>query len=118
MIRLASKTCRKCAGTGIVPVDGGHEFNPCRKCDGTGMIRGGVRRVAHVDDPQIGDVVVELREDGVYLRRKGKRTVYGPLSFYGLFMAGARQYAELRRLEKKGRALGRGRRKLSRRGKI
>ncbi len=114
MKRLTSTACPKCGGAGF------NGLEKCRRCKGTGRIPASVKRVAHVDDPQIGDVVVDLREDGVYIRRKGKRTVYGPLSFYGLFMAGARQYAELRRLEAKGRKAGQAvaRRKRVRRGGI
>jgi len=120
MKRLTSKACPKCDGTGHGAFDSSNRAGDCKRCDGTGRIPDSVKRVAHVEDPQIGDVVIELRENGVFIRRKGKRTVYGPLSFLGLFMAGARQYAELRRLEAKGRKAGRAtaRRKRIRRGGI
>lgn len=40
-----------------------------------------------------GPLVVTLTAEGVYLRRKGTRTTYGPLAYGKLFLDGARLYA-------------------------
>lgn len=70
-----------------------------------------VRR--EITDQRRGDLVIILAEEGVYMRKKGKRTTYGPIS-YGLVMLQGEKMAgdQLRREraeKKKLRRITRGR---------
>lgn len=46
-----------------------------------------------VDTGRFGDVIVTMREEGLYLRQKGRRTQYGPLSWAGLYVQAAEKTA-------------------------
>jgi hypothetical protein len=50
---------------------------------------------------RFGDVVVELRQEGLYLRKKGTRTAYGPQSWDGLMVRGADLHAQQTRSRQK-----------------
>lgn len=61
-------------------------------------------------DPRTGHVIT-LAAEGIYIRERGKRITYGPISYGYLLLHGARQYvleqkrekAEARRLKRLGR---------------
>lgn len=38
--------------------------------------------------------VIELTREGIYIREKGRRTKYGPITYSHVFMIGARMKAE------------------------
>ncbi len=38
--------------------------------------------------------VIELTHEGIYIREKGRRTKYGPITYSHVFMLGARMKAE------------------------
>ena len=38
--------------------------------------------------------VIELTREGIYIREKGRRTKYGPITYSHVFMLGARMKAE------------------------
>jgi len=117
MQKIRSKPCPACDGTG----DAGAGYPSglrCSKCKGSGRIPGRVARVFR--DPQHErEIVIEMREEGLYVREKGRRTTYGPLSPYGILAAGARQYVKAQQEFKRGarQAARQARRKTTRRGR-
>ncbi len=103
MIRIASKPCPRCDGTGAAQNDTDRvRDGRCVKCKGSGRLPGRVRRI--LDDPtHERPIVIEVRAEGVYVREQGRRTTYGPLTPYGLLAAGARLYVRARDAERAAR---------------
>lgn len=83
------RTCPKCRGA--ARIDNGDGEIPCPRCKGVGTVYPHVRRETRTGE------VIELRADGLYVREKGRRTWYGPISYGKLLLAGARQYVEERK---------------------
>lgn len=54
--------------------------------------RGRCRREVQLASTERG--VIELVREGVMIREKGRRTVYGPITYTHIFMIGARMKAE------------------------
>jgi hypothetical protein len=95
-IAIKSKPCPACDGTGEAINGSGLR---CPKCKGSGRRPGRVARVFR-DPKNERPIVIELREEGLYVREHGRRTTYGPLSPGGILLAGARLYVEAKRQEK------------------
>lgn len=57
------------------------------------------KKVSRVVETRLdGPLVVTLAPEGVYVRQKGRRTVYGPIGYGKLYLDGARLYvAEVKR---------------------
>ena len=96
MTRLTYRECPECRGSGQVSEQGGPIR--CWKCDGTGRVPMKVRR--EVQGSLTERLIVELRPEGVFVREKGRRIWYGPISYGKLLLDGARMYVEAKKREK------------------
>ena len=106
MQSISSKPCRTCEGTGLVSVGDWSGGTTCPKCKGTGRLPGRVARVFR-DPKHEREIVIEMRAEGLYVREKGRRIVYGPLSPFGILAAGARLYVRAKEQEKAGKRAAR-----------
>jgi hypothetical protein len=57
-------------------------------------LKPGQRLKREVQDVRRGDLVITLADEGIFMRHKGKRTTYGPIS-YGLVMLQGEKMAAL-----------------------
>ena len=53
-----------------------------------------------VSDLRRGDLVITLAEEGIFMRQKGKRTTYGPISYGLVMLQGEKMAAEALRRER------------------